>query len=43
MKNRYYQMGSRSFEKYDYFISSSPANTEKILQTFKENGITRRR
>jgi CDP-glycerol glycerophosphotransferase (TagB/SpsB family) len=40
MKKRYYRVGATSFEKYDYFISSSPANTKKILQSFKGNGIT---
>lgn len=40
MKKRYYRVGAKSFEKYDYFISSSPANTKKILESFQGNGIT---
>jgi len=40
MKKRYYRVGAKSFEEYDYFISSSPANTQKILESFQGNGIT---
>ncbi|WP_350342398.1 CDP-glycerol glycerophosphotransferase family protein [Proteinivorax tanatarense] len=39
----YYLLGSGSFEQYHYFISSSDLNTQKMLYTFQNNGITAER
>lgn len=38
-KKIYYSLGQKTYEKCDYFISSSELNTKKILTTFKYHGI----